>query len=284
MHQRPPSAPGIAHQGHRPTRHLRPLARLTLPSGLAAACLAAAAQTLPQPAQVDSCMACHGASSRIAGSRVPLLDGQPAPYLAAQLRAFRAGGRKNEAMAAIAQQLSDTDIGALAAWWSARAPGASAAVDGRVATRMRWPQDFPQGFGLYERVDDEAGKTVQLRYANTTAWRAAASGAPLPPGSVLVVATHAAVEDLASGLPQRDSRGRLVPGAVRVYAGMEAQPSWGDTIPALLRNGDWHYALFDAERRPREPANPADCLACHRPQAASGFVFTLPALREAARR
>jgi cytochrome c553 len=47
------------------------------------------------------------------------LAGQPAIYLAEQLRAYRNGRRANEVMAVIARPLTDADIDDLAAWYSA---------------------------------------------------------------------------------------------------------------------------------------------------------------------
>ena len=46
---------------------------------------------------------------------------------------------------------------------------------------------------------------------------------------------------------------------------------WGDTVPALLRNGDWDYALFAADGSRRDGLNQAPCLACHKPLAADSF-------------
>jgi cytochrome c553 len=58
----------------------------------------------------------------------PHLAGQPAIYLAAQLRLYRSGERKHEVMAVMARNLSDDDIAHLAAWFAsirveAKAPG-----------------------------------------------------------------------------------------------------------------------------------------------------------------
>jgi hypothetical protein len=63
---------------------------------------------------------------------------------------------------------------------------------------------------------------------------------------------------------------------------MESRVGWGNTIPTLLRNGDWDYALFSAEGTRRNELNQAPCLACHKPQEANSYVFTLDALRKAA--
>ena len=49
---------------------------------------------------------------------VPNLAGQNDTYLAAQLRAFRAGSRNNEQMSIIAKPLTDQDIENLAAYFS----------------------------------------------------------------------------------------------------------------------------------------------------------------------
>jgi len=48
----------------------------------------------------------------------PNLAGQPAMYLAAQLRAYRSGERRHEVMAVMAKNLSNDDIAHLAAWFA----------------------------------------------------------------------------------------------------------------------------------------------------------------------
>jgi hypothetical protein len=63
---------------------------------------------------------------------------------------------------------------------------------------------------------------------------------------------------------------------------METRAGWGAAIPALLRNGDWDFAVFDAQRVRNDGLNQAQCLACHRPQAANSHVFTLAELRTTA--
>ena len=48
-----------------------------------------------------------------------MLGGQSEAYIAAALKAYRAGDRNNETMRAIAASLSDEDIDDLAAYYSA---------------------------------------------------------------------------------------------------------------------------------------------------------------------
>ena len=238
--------------------------------GLCGSALAAQTQAPPAPpaapAQVDvtACQACHGESGISRNPRIPNLAGQQEAYLVAQLRAFRAGTRKNDSMEAIAGQLSDAEIAGLAAYWHSR-PAAPADAHGQVPagpaipSRMTFPAGFPAGFTSYERVEAEGA--IAERYANAAALAAARAGQPLPDGSVIVVVNRNAT------------------GTATSYAAMASQAGWGAAVPALLRNGNWDFALFDAAMVRNDRLNQAPCLACHRPQAPNGFVFTLPALR-----
>jgi len=68
--------------------------------------------------KADACVACHGDAGISVLPNAPNLAGQPAIYLADQLRQFRAGKRPSEVMAVIARPLSDADIDDLAAWYA----------------------------------------------------------------------------------------------------------------------------------------------------------------------
>lgn len=88
--------------------------------GLAAAASCAAAQDAEVGrAKAAPCAVCHGALGISVAPDAPNLAGQPALYLAAQLRAYRGGTRKHEVMTLMAKPLSDTDISNLAAWFAA---------------------------------------------------------------------------------------------------------------------------------------------------------------------
>lgn len=97
---------------------LRPVATLLV----AVACgpaAAADAEVLAGKAKAQACAVCHGVLGLSTQPDAPSLAGQPAFYLAAQLRAYRSGARKHEVMAVMAKPLSDDDITKLAAWFSA---------------------------------------------------------------------------------------------------------------------------------------------------------------------
>jgi cytochrome c553 len=254
------------------------LAAALIPAGAIAAA-ALAAQTAPTPApapgaapapDITACQACHGANGISRSPRVPNLAGQQPDYLAAQLRAFRGGTRDNDLMEAVAAQLSDAEIDALARYWNSR-PAAPADPHGQgaagpaISSRMTFPAGFPDGFTLYQSVT--ANGAITERYVNDVALAAVRAGRPLPDGSVILGVNRAAAGGPATS-----------------YAGMEARAGWGAAVPALLRNANWDYALFDANRARNETLNQAPCLACHKPRAESSFVFTLAALRERAAR
>ncbi|MBF5004573.1 c-type cytochrome [Diaphorobacter caeni] len=85
------------------------------------ATVAASAPAKAAPAVAAACIACHDSKAMPDN---PGIAGQKAPYIAEQLRAFRAGHRKNETMEPMAKGLSDADITALAEHFSELAPPA----------------------------------------------------------------------------------------------------------------------------------------------------------------
>ena len=71
--------------------------------------------------RVQACNNCHGPEGSGAALSAPGLAGQQAPYLAAQLKLWQQGGRKNDAgslMTAIAARLDAADIAAVTAYYA----------------------------------------------------------------------------------------------------------------------------------------------------------------------
>ena len=64
------------------------------------------------------CQSCHGRQGIAKMPGVPNLAGRPQDFLAAALRAYRSGERKNEAMNAVAAKLTDGDVADLAAYYA----------------------------------------------------------------------------------------------------------------------------------------------------------------------
>lgn len=107
------------------------------------------------------CRTCHGIDGLAKIPIAPHIGGEPAGYLAAQLRAFRSGARQHEMMTVVAAGLSDQQIADVSAWYAAHvatatlpdtmaedaAPGACVACHGA------------DGISLFEDAPNLAGET-----------------------------------------------------------------------------------------------------------------------------
>jgi cytochrome c553 len=71
---------------------------------------------------VEVCQACHGMDGNSPLADNPKLGGQYPDYLAAALRGYKSGARKNPVMGALAGALSNKDIDNVAAYYSSQPP------------------------------------------------------------------------------------------------------------------------------------------------------------------
>jgi cytochrome c553 len=67
----------------------------------------------------EACVACHGADGIAVVEDVPNLAGETNIYIDTQLKAFRLGKRVHPVMSAIAADMTDQDIRAVADWFAA---------------------------------------------------------------------------------------------------------------------------------------------------------------------
>lgn len=84
----------------------------------AAAPAAMAASAAAGKTKAAACAACHGPLGKSTMPDAPNIAGQPAMYLAEQLKAYRSGTRKHEVMSMMAKPLKDADIDDLSAWFA----------------------------------------------------------------------------------------------------------------------------------------------------------------------
>ena len=150
------------------------------------------------------------------------------------------------------------------------------------STHVTLPATFDTGLRRYLAKDGDDSKTVSLYCASDAAWEAARAGLPLSDGSAIDVAVYGAKLG-GDQRPVRGADGRLVPDTLRVITAMARGPGWGADIPEMLRNENWNYAVFSADRTPRANVNQAECLACHKPKVATSYLFLLDRLFAAAR-
>ncbi|NQD91525.1 c-type cytochrome [Pseudomonas sp. CrR25] len=72
----------------------------------------------PWPRLADACIGCHGVQGHSQHQGYPTLAGQPAPYLAAQLKRFAGGERANPNMGPLAISLSEAEIEQLSEYFA----------------------------------------------------------------------------------------------------------------------------------------------------------------------
>ncbi|MBA5777752.1 cytochrome c [Stappia sp. F7233] len=107
------------------------------------------------------CRTCHGIEGFAKIPIAPHIGGEPASYIAKQLKAFRQGTRTHEMMTVVAKNLDDQSIADLAAWYSSH--GATAALPaGKTAESA--PEvcsacHGADGIGLIENVPNLAGES-----------------------------------------------------------------------------------------------------------------------------
>jgi cytochrome c553 len=236
------------------------------------------------------CAACHGANGVSVSDTIPNLAAQRAAYLEAQLKAFKDGTRKAASptsptalMTAIAAQLSADDIANVAAYFAAQ-PGATGAksmlLPNVAKSHVTFPEGYKESFVKYHTINFPATKQVRYYYANKAAVTAARAGKPLPDGSVLFAEVYAAKVG-ADGKPATGGDGFFVAEKLVAYTAMAREAGWGKDIPEMLRNENWNYAVFTADKQHRPGVNQAECLACHKPLDNVSYTFTLKQLAAA---
>jgi cytochrome c553 len=89
---------------------------------LAPVTLHAAADVAAGKEKAEICAGCHGDNGISQTENIPSLAGQPDQFIQWQLVFFRAGTRKNEQMEPIVEQIDNTDIRNLGAYFASLAP------------------------------------------------------------------------------------------------------------------------------------------------------------------
>jgi plastocyanin len=139
-----------------------------------------------------------------------------------------------------------------------------------------FPEKYKDGV-LYSTLDRYDVKQYRELYGTAAAVAAAREGKPIPSGTVLTLVQYKAQVD-AQGNPIKDANGRFVKGDLLAYTVMEKRTGWGIEYPADLRNGEWEYAAFGADKKLNEKANYKGCFQCHKPHEAQDFVISLAKL------
>ena len=148
--------------------------------------------------------------------------------------------------------------------------------------KITFPEDYAKGV-LYTTVDRPDNKQYRELYGPAAALDAAKKGEPLPSGTVLTLVQYAAKLD-AQGNPEKDANGRFIKtDRILAYTVMEKRTGWGTEYPDTVRNGEWEYQAFKADKTPNPAANLTACFTCHKPLDKQDFVFTYDKLKTAAK-
>jgi len=137
--------------------------------------------------------------------------------------------------------------------------------------------DLPAGwetkFIRYATLDNPTRKIVRNFYVNPEAFAAAKPGAPLPDGTLIILADNKA-RLAADGTPLLDQQGRLIPEPGWAAIGVqEKRAGWGEGYPPEKRNGNWEYARFTGDGS-RNDAPVEACFTCHlQTRAEQDFAF-----------
>ncbi len=146
---------------------------------------------------------------------------------------------------------------------------------------VKFPEGYQTQFIRYAAIDKPKKRKVRFFYVNPEALAAAQPGGPLPDGTVIIMEDHPAVLD-TNKEPVTDGNGRLIPTAkVSNVFVQERRKGWGTQHAAETRNGEWEYAWYTADGKPKTSKKTGKlvtfgkCMACHKKAAAQDYNFTL---------
>jgi hypothetical protein len=162
---------------------------------------------------------------------------------------------------------------------------ALAAVSLTVAVRaggdkVAFPENYAKGV-LYTTVDRADNKQYRELYAPKEAIDAVKAGKPIPSGTVLTMVNFKAKLN-AAGEPEKDANGRFIKtDEIAGIAVMEKRAGWGTEYPDDVRNGEWEYQAFKADKTVNDKANLKGCFTCHKPYDKQDFVFSFDKMKTA---
>ena len=149
--------------------------------------------------------------------------------------------------------------------------------------KVVFPENYASGV-LYTTVDRSDNKQYrELFVSPPAAIDAAKKGEPMPSGTVVTLVQYAAKLD-PQGVPEKGADGRFIKTNIVGYTVMEKRTGWGAEYPDNVRNGEWEYQAFKADKTPNTAANLTACFNCHKPLGTPvDYLFSYDRLKNAAR-
>jgi hypothetical protein len=147
---------------------------------------------------------------------------------------------------------------------------------------IAFPNDYAKGV-VYKSEDRPDNKQVRELFITHQAVEAVRRGAPLPSGTVITSVRYAAQLD-AQGNPAKDASGRFIKtDQILGYTVKEKRAGWGAEYPQEMRNGEWEYRVFRADKTANPDTKYDACFGCHKSQESQDYLFTYDSLKAASR-
>jgi hypothetical protein len=145
--------------------------------------------------------------------------------------------------------------------------------------KVVFPENYAKGV-LYTTVDRPDNKQYRELYSTPEAIEALKAGKPMPSGTVLTLVQFKAKLN-AAGEPEKDANGRFIKSDLIGYTVMEKRTGWGAEYADDMRNGEWEYQAFKADKTVNDKAVLKNCFACHKPLDKQDFVFSYDKMKTA---
>jgi hypothetical protein len=141
--------------------------------------------------------------------------------------------------------------------------------------KIAFPERYQSQYVVLGQIDRYENKTIRKLYVNPEAYGQVQAGRPLPDGTTIILEVRPA-KLKADGNPELDSEGRFIAtDTVTAVNVQKKQRGWGTEYPASIRNGEWEYAVFDIDGKPRANVNTQPCLTCHQPREKEDYTFVV---------
>ncbi len=149
------------------------------------------------------------------------------------------------------------------------------------ADNVAFPENFAKGV-KWLTVNRTKTKEVHEHFTTPAAVEAARKDQPMPSGTVFALARYAAQLD-AQNNPIKGPDGFFLKGKLLGYGVMEKRTGWGRDYPEALRNGEWEYRVFMADKKPDTTKNLNACFECHKSQVSRDYIHAYDKLKQADR-
>ena len=136
---------------------------------------------------------------------------------------------------------------------------------------VKFPAGYEEAFTKYATANRANQTQVAKLYANETALASYKENQAGASGSVVVMEIYS-TKTGEDGKPVAGDDGIFEIDSLAAVAVMENRDNWDDAYPAENRNGNWGFAVYDADGT--EKSNDLNCVQCHTPLSGQDYLFT----------